>query len=176
MGPSGPQKSPEATASTHETNVPKKVLMLKRCWIEVPFKYPMISGKPSGEPAGQKNCKREKKPKTESTIIMLMCYRHLWTLFLSPALTLLCSWTNFSRINRWHRYAYNFWLRTKIQAPNSVAVSVLGEENDWREPCPSALPSHPMPEAGQPLVFAQAGCGAGCTCEPAWFVQAVHFG
>lgn len=75
MGPSGPQKSPEATASTHETNVPKKVLMLKRCRIEVPFKYPMISGKPDGEPAGQMNCKgnkeggKKKKKEKESTIV-----------------------------------------------------------------------------------------------------------
>lgn len=86
MGPSGPQKSPEATASTHETNVPRKVLILKRCWIEVPFKYPMISGKPDGEPAGQMNCKGKKQTnkwtneKTEELSQQLMCWMHLWTL------------------------------------------------------------------------------------------------
>lgn len=95
---------------------------------------------------------------------------------LRPVFTLLCSQTNFLKINRWPRYTRNFCLRAKIQAPNNVAVCVLGllwEENNWGS-LPQPLPALPGPEPNQPLAFAQAACGARYIGEPTRFVQAVQ--
>lgn len=122
-----------------------------------------------------KQLQREKKKKKQSTIIRCWCARWVYGQFFSVTLTLLCSQTNFSRISRQHRFPYSFWKSTKIQATDSVAVHILGlmrEENNWQGSLSQA--SILMPEAQQPLIFAQAVCGARCTCEPLWFVWSVQ--